>query len=126
VLQRALETANIDIVGGDGAFFDQITRALRRGKSVDRIVGNSEVLRDVKETFFNGDPEYFKAQLRKLVDQVGMSSEDLRNLTLTALITRLMQSSEDEGTRGLLQQGMGLLERLGIGNQPASIIAENV
>ena len=52
--------------GGETQFFDRITNAITTGKVVDRTVGNSQVLDDVKETFFNGDPDYFKIAARDL------------------------------------------------------------
>ena len=63
VIGEALKHSKIDIVGGEAEFFDRITRAITTGKVVDRTIGNSQVLGDVKDTFFNGDPEYFKAQV---------------------------------------------------------------
>ncbi len=124
IIQEALKSANIDIVGGETTFFDKITGAITQGKVVDRIVGNSDVLSDVKETFFNGDPEYFKTQLKKFVSQFGMSSDDLKNLTLSALIGRMMTMTEDEETRGILSRGLSLVERLGLGGQSASLLAK--
>ncbi|MEM7516960.1 MAG: flotillin family protein, partial [Planctomycetota bacterium] len=82
VLSKALETANIDIVGGETEFFDRITHSITQGKAVDRLVENSATLSDVKETFFNGDPEYFKTQLGAWIDDFGVSSDDLKNLSL--------------------------------------------
>ncbi len=122
IIQEALRTAKIDIVGGDGAFFDKITSTITQGKAVDRLVSNSEVLSDVKETFFNGDPEYFKSQLKKFVGQFGMTSEDVKNLTLSALVSRMISLSDNEETTGLLKHGMGILEKLGLGGQSASLL----
>ena len=42
VLAEALKSAKIDIVGGDGAFFDNLINAITRGKQVDRFVDNSQ------------------------------------------------------------------------------------
>lgn len=122
IIQEALRSAKIDIVGGDGAFFDKITSTITQGKAVDRLVSNSEVLSDVKETFFNGDPEYFKSQLKKFVGQFGMTSEDVKNLTLSALVSRMISLSDNEETTGLLKHGMGILEKLGLGGQSASLL----
>jgi hypothetical protein len=52
---EALKNAKIDIVGGENDFFEKIVRAVGNGKSVDRMVNNSETLSDIKNTFFNGD-----------------------------------------------------------------------
>ena len=61
MVSESLKSANIDIVGGDSKFFDSIVNSITAGKQVDRIVDNSEVLTDVKETFFNGDPAQFQS-----------------------------------------------------------------
>ena len=52
VIAEALKAAKIDIVGGETMFFDQIIGSITKGKSVDRLVGNSDVLGTVKDTFF--------------------------------------------------------------------------
>ena len=96
VVGEALKSANIDIVGGETEFFDRITNAITRGKSVDRILDNSETLTDVKETFFNGDGDAFKANVQSLVDKLGLSSEDLKNLSVAGLLTRLGAASKEE------------------------------
>ena len=84
VVSEALKTAKIDIVGGENDFFEKIVRSIGTGKSVDRLVQSSGTLTDIKDTFFNGDPEHFKTQLRKWVADFGIQSEDLKNLTLSA------------------------------------------
>ena len=54
VMSEALKSANIDIVGGETEFFDKITHAITQGKSIDRLVDNSETLTTVRDTFFHG------------------------------------------------------------------------
>lgn len=44
VLAAALQKANIDIVGGEGHFFDQFAKSLSIGKAVDGIAGKSETI----------------------------------------------------------------------------------
>ena len=63
IVGEALKSARIDIVGGETTFFDKIVDSIKGGKAVDRFVHNSEVLTDVKNTFFNGNPEYFQQKL---------------------------------------------------------------
>jgi len=45
VLKAAFEHAKINIVGGDGAFFERFIRAVTVGQSIDGAVDQSEVLR---------------------------------------------------------------------------------
>ncbi len=47
VLSAALSKANIDIVGGEGAFFDSFAKALSVGKAVEGFAGKSPVVQEV-------------------------------------------------------------------------------
>jgi uncharacterized membrane protein YqiK len=124
VLGEALKSAKIEIVGGESQFFDKITEAIGNGRAVDRLVDNSEVLSDVKETFFNGDPDYFKGQFRGLMDQFSFSTEDLKNLTVSAVLGKMMGLNPDAGLMSKLQGMMGAANRFGLGDKPAdSLIA---
>src|SRR5205085_244984 len=102
VVGEALRHAKIDLVGGENDFFEKIVRAVGNGKAVDRMVHNSETLSDVKSTFFNGDPEHFKEQMRKWIADFGIKTEDIKNLTVAALLTQLMGSAQDNTTKTLM------------------------
>ncbi len=114
VISEALKHSKIDIVGGDAAFFDRITGAVSAGKAADRFSGSSTVLTDVKDTFFNGDPEHFHTQLQGFIDRFGLTSEDLKNLTISAALTQMLGLADDTRTKGLLAGLLGQAERLGL------------
>ncbi len=116
VIGEALKQANIDIVGGETEFFDRITNAITKGKAADRMIGNSKVLTDVKETFFNGDPDYFKGKMREWVDQFAISSDDVKNLTVSALLGKMIPKADGE-TRGQLNNLLGAAERFGFSDK---------
>jgi len=118
VVGEALKSANIDIVGGETEFFDRITKAITTGKVVDRTVDNSRVLGDVKETFFNGDPEYYKSQIASWIDQYGIETEDIKNLSVGALLGNLISQSKGDDQNKLLGF-LNAAERFGIKDQPA-------
>lgn len=126
VLAKALETANIDIVGGETQFFDRITQAITQGKAVDRLVENSAVLSDVKETFFNGDPDYFKSQLAGWIADFGVTSEDLKNLSVAALLTRLGNEAESGPVQEKIAGLLGAAKRFGIGDQKAASVLKGL
>ena len=119
VIGEALKHSKIDIVGGETEFFDRITNSIIKGKSVDRMVDNSRVLEDVKETFFNGNPDYFKGKLKEWIAQFGVSSEDLKNLTVSALLTKMLPQAEGD-VKGQISNLLGAAERFGLSNKPAS------
>jgi len=119
VVGEALKSANIDIVGGETEFFDRITKAITTGKVVDRTVGNSQVLDDVKETFFNGDPDYFKSQLATWISDYGVETEDLKNLSVTALLGGLAGKTVGEDREKVIGL-LGAAERFGMGEMKAA------
>lgn len=118
VVGEALKSANIDIVGGETQFFDRITNAITTGKAVDRTVDNSRVLGDVKETFFNGDPEYYKSQMASWIDQYGIETEDIKNLSVGALLGNLIVKADDENRNKLLTF-LNAAERFNLKETPA-------
>src|SRR5262249_5478176 len=113
VLSEAVRNARIEIVGGETQFFDRITGAIAGGKAIDRLLENSAALRDVKNPFFNSDPEHFKHQLKDFIDRFGLSSEDLKNLTISAVLARMM-SDADDGTKSVLGTLLGQAKRMGL------------
>ena len=120
VLGEAMKSAKIEIVGGESQFFDKITNAIGTARAVDRMVEGSRTLTDVKETFFNGDPEYFKAQLKSMVDQFGLTAEDTKNLTLSALFAKLIGLNPDSSTLNKLTGFIGAANRFGLAEEPVS------
>lgn len=122
----ALVSANIDIVGGDNKFFDSIVNSITAGKQVDRLVGNSSVLSDVKDTFFTGDPGQFKEEVAKYIDMFGVTSEDLKNLSVAALIGQMMGQTTDENVLKNLQSMMTAATRAGVATQNAGTVVSAV
>ncbi len=130
IVGEALKSARIDIVGGDIDFFDKIVNSISNAKAVDRLVNNSHVLTDVKSTFFNGDSEYFQSQLEKFIGQFGVKSGDVKNLSIAALIAKMMGMTDSDGIRDELQQLLEgvrkanlsetMVSTLGIGTTKAS------
>src|SRR6056297_821475 len=117
VVGDALKAARIDIVGGDGEFFDQITSAVKGGKAIDRFVYNSRVATDVKETFFNGNPDYFQGKLMELVDQFNLDTGDVKDLSIAALIAKLMGLAKTEDVRSQLTSLLGMAGSAGLTDQ---------
>lgn len=120
VLGEAMKSAKIEIVGGESQFFDKITNAIGNARAIDRMVEGSRTLTDVKETFFNGDPDYFKAQLKNIIDQFGLTSEDTKNLTLSALFGKLIGLNPDANTLNKLTGMIGAASRFGLTEQTVS------
>lgn len=125
VVSEALKSAKIDIVGGENDFFEKIVRAVGNGKSVDRMVNNSETLSDIKNTFFNGDPDYFKAQLAQWVKDFGIKTDDLKNLTIAALLGKMIASSKDSALQSVLRSAHAMAKESGLADVMASTVLLN-
>jgi len=119
MIAESLTNANIDIVGGDNKFFDSIVNSITAGKQVDRLVDNSSVLSDVKNTFFTGDPMQFKDEVGRYIDMFGITSEDMKNLSVAALIGQMMGLTNDADVLQNLQSMMGAASRAGLATQNA-------
>ncbi|TWT51985.1 Inner membrane protein YqiK [Thalassoglobus neptunius] len=115
IVGAALESARIDIVGGETEFFDRIVDSIKAGKSVDRYIGNSEVLTDVKSTFFDGNgSEDFTQNLVGFASQFGMKMEDVKDLSVAALLTKLLVESDNDGTTSSLKRLQRYLKDAGL------------
>jgi uncharacterized membrane protein YqiK len=121
VINEALKSAKIDIVGGETMFFDKIIGSITQGKSYDRLVNSSEVLTDIKDTFITGDPEYFKKQLQDLTGRFNLKSEDLKNLSIAGAVNRMMKDASSADTT-MLGKLLDTVNKAGVGNLPANII----
>jgi flotillin len=95
IVGEALKHAKIDIVGGENDFFEKIVRSVGRGKAVDRMVGNSSTLSDIRNAFFQGGPGEFKARLSQWIADFGIKSEDVKNLTVAALLAKMIAGTGD-------------------------------
>lgn len=111
ILGKALENADIDIVGGDGAFLDKVVNSIGIGKGIDELVGRSDAVKALLEKFVgNGNAVPLAGD--KLT--VGASSEKTISSILDSLISS--ESAErQEKLRTLLDQARVLgLDRLNL------------
>ncbi|WP_390621025.1 flotillin family protein [Gimesia alba] len=120
IVGEALKSARIDIVGGETTFFDKIVDSIKSGKSIDRFVHNSETLTDIKNTFFNGNPDYFEDQLQTFISRFGMSFEDVKNLSVAALISQLLVQADSDEDKSVLNRLLETVKNLGISDKKVS------
>ncbi|TDQ53085.1 SPFH domain-containing protein [Actinorugispora endophytica] len=115
VLGKGLESADIDIVGGDGMFFDRIVNSISVGKAVDGFMENSATAQSLAGAWLDGSQD-FTRDLSRLLGSV--DSEDVRNLTLSALLLKLIDSGgpDSAGLSDLLRSA----RRLGVADKPLS------
>src|SRR5690606_10648148 len=115
VLAAGLSNANIDIVGGDTMFFDKVVGSITAAKSVDGFMNHSEVAGALAAPYLNGNASLIE-DLKGVVGAV--SSEDLKNLTVSALLMRLIQQGGPES--GPLGELLDTARRRGVADQPVA------
>lgn len=120
-LGTALKSANIDIVGGEDTFIKNIMGAIGRGKAIDKTLGNSQVLSEMTQKWLtpssNGQGVF--SRLKQMIGAVGVSHDEIKKLSMLALMSLLYSKASDDQKGGLkaIQQE---LEEMGIINENAS------
>jgi uncharacterized membrane protein YqiK len=87
VMANAMQHAKINIVGGDGQFFDQFMKAVTLGQQVDGAIGSSETLQTFLKGYLSGD-QNLPADLKEILSKPGLS-QDAQNMALASFLTRL-------------------------------------
>ena len=120
VIGEALKAAKIDIVGGETMFFDQIVGQITRAKGFDRLVNSSENITEIKEAILgegNLDGGNLMEKIKGFADKYGISSEDIKNLTVSGLLLELQSRSKDDSEQGLFSNLMAMAKNLGLTNK---------
>jgi uncharacterized membrane protein YqiK len=124
VLSEALKSAKIDIVGGEPQFFERIAGAITQGKAVDRIVDNSEVLTQARHALLGSDGENL-AKLRDLAAKSGVTTADVRDMTISALLLQMMAKSDNSEFKDSITDLLSLVTQRGLANKPAAPFLQN-
>ncbi|MGA5167503.1 MULTISPECIES: SPFH domain-containing protein [Streptomyces] len=115
VLATGLENADINIVGGESAFFDRIVGAISLGKSVDGFMDGSQTARALAGPWLDGSAS-FTEDVTKVLGSV--STADVQNLTVSALLMKLMPAGS-----GRLDELIGKARQLGLADMPVAELA---
>ena len=95
VLGKALANAKIDIVGGEGDYFDKFVKALSIGKGIDATVEKSRTLQVGLRDHLTGERDMV-GDLRGLIGALGSSSGELQNLTVAGLLARVARDGNTQ------------------------------
>ncbi|MGW4031856.1 SPFH domain-containing protein [Streptomyces sp. NPDC004838] len=137
VLATGLENADINIVGGESVFLDRLVGAVSLGKGVDGFVQNSKTARTLAGPWLDGSAS-FTDDLTSVLSSV--STADVQNLTVSALLMKLMGSvgggstgntgstagaaGAEAGavTKAQLKQLLDAADRLGLSDTPLAAL----
>jgi hypothetical protein len=85
------------------------------------MVENSATLDQVRGTFFGGngeaDGEAFRTRLQQFIDQFGMSSEDVKNLTIAAVLGKMLKSADGDSLRNDLNELLDSVTSAGVSDR---------
>ncbi|WP_103069888.1 flotillin family protein [Aquimarina sediminis] len=122
VIGEALKAANIDIVGGETMFFDQIIGQITKAKGVDRLVQHSDNIQDVKDAILGSEDVKgnLLQKIKEFATQYGISSEDIKNLTIANLLMDLKQKTTNPSENDLFTNLFNLAKGLGLSDKKLS------
>ena len=92
VLATALTNAKINIVGGDGQFFDQFVKALALGHSIEGAATSNDTMKTLLRPYLDGERS-LPDDLKDILARPGVT-QDASNLAAAALMTRLVQQQD--------------------------------
>ena len=87
VMGKALGNAKVNIVGGEGKFFDQFMRAVTLGQSADAALESSQTLQQALAPYLDGSRS-LPEDVKEILSRPGLTT-DASNVALTALLAKL-------------------------------------
>ncbi len=118
VLAEALKNADIDIVGGETMFFENIVKQISNAKGFDRLVNESSNATQLKNALIgeSGEGDLLE-RIREYAIKTGITTEDIKNLTISALIVKMQMASQSKEDKTFLSNLMNLAKAAGLSNK---------
>lgn len=113
-LEKVLKNANIDIVGGENDFFDKLVKSVSYGKSTKKFIQSSDLQNNLLGS--NGN---LVEQLKALIKQFGIKSQDIKNLTIAALLAKIAGSAKKEEDKEKINHLLEVSKKSGLGETVA-------
>lgn len=119
VLAEALKNADIDIVGGETMFFENIVKQISNAKGFDRLVDESSNATQIKNALLgdgNNEGDLIE-RIRYFAERTGISTDDIKNLSITGLILKMQSQTSDKEDKNFLSNLMSMAKAMGISNK---------
>ncbi len=100
-------------------FFDQIIGQITKSKGIDRIVKHSDNIQEVKDAILGSDDVKgnLLEKVKGFATKYGISSEDIKNLTIANLLMDLKGKSVDSDEQTLFGNLFNLAKGLGLSDK---------
>jgi uncharacterized membrane protein YqiK len=112
VMAAAMGSAKINIVGGDGQFFDRFVHAVSLGQAMDGAVNSSETAQKLVGGWLDGRAS-FTDDLRTVLSRPAIGTESLKNISVSMLLGQLV-GKLDDGDSAKLQSLIDRAKELGL------------
>jgi len=99
-------------------FFENIVRQVSNAKGFDRLINESQNATQIK-TALLGDSEKggdLMTRIREFADKYNITTNDIKNLTISSLIMKMQQASTEEDVP-LLSNLANMVSVVGLGNK---------
>ncbi|MBQ4811423.1 hypothetical protein A7985_11180 [Pseudoalteromonas luteoviolacea] len=104
ILAKTLGNADINIMGGDGQFFNQFMKAITLGKSIDGLVGESDTVQTLFKDHLAGERNIMD-DLKGVLSGANASSETMKNVAMSKFFQQLGNTSDAEKQQLLAMLG---------------------
>ncbi|MBT33832.1 MAG: flotillin [Thalassobius sp.] len=122
VMSDGLKSAKIDIVGGDSMFFEKIIQSITTGKSVDRFVESSSTVQEIKSNLLDSENGNMIEKVRDMISRFGLTTEDIKNLSVSALLFKLSSYSNDSKEQSFISSLIDHARKSGIAEMPVKAL----
>lgn len=93
LLGKAMANAKIEMVGGDGRYFESFVNSLAVGKGIDSAIAKSDTLKLALKDHLNGDRNMVD-DLNRIVGALGGSSSEAKDLAIASLLSKAGKDSK--------------------------------
>jgi len=113
VMATAMGNAKIQIVGGDGQFFERFASALTMGQAIDATVDNSQTIQTVLADYLQKNRS-LPEDLTEILKNPKLDSEAMKNLSVSAFLAKLSAGAEDASTKSRIEALLTQAKKLGL------------
>jgi uncharacterized membrane protein YqiK len=92
ILAKSLANAKINIVGGDGAFFDQFVKAVSLSHSIEATATSTDTAKTLLKSYLSGERD-LPQDLKDILSRPGLP-QDASNVAAAALMAKMTKQSE--------------------------------
>ena len=113
VMGAAMANAKIQIIGGDGQFFDKFAQALSLGQSIDATVEQSSTIKTVLKDYLGGERS-LPADVTEILKSHNLDDEAIKNLSVSAFLAKLTSGTQSADSKGKLEALLAQAKKLGL------------